>query len=130
MYSGGCAGQVAAPTRETAAQALAAALLVVPQSRLVPTMSCLGHLVGCGDWEGRHAGLLGIKYLLAARPDAAPLLLGSALSAGLGGLQVRFFVPMPILLFPVHKEENYSESKHFHLLELAWMRTRSFWACR
>jgi TATA-binding protein-associated factor len=92
---------VVAPTRETAAQALAATLLVVPVARLLPAMARLGDLVGCGDWEGRHAGLLGIKYVLAARPDAAPLLLPSALSAGLAGLQVPpWTFPLTLTLKP------------------------------
>ena len=38
----------------------------------------------------RHGGLLGVKYLLAARPDAAPQLLPTALPAALRGLQARF----------------------------------------
>ena len=38
-------------------------------------------------WEARHGGLLGVKYLLAARPDAAGQLLPTALLAALRGLK-------------------------------------------
>jgi hypothetical protein len=45
----------------------------------------LQELVGSGEWEARHAGLLGVKYVLAARPDAAPALLAAAYQNGFTG---------------------------------------------
>lgn len=39
------------------------------------------------EWEVRHGGYLGLKYLLAARPDAAPALLPAALHCLQAGLR-------------------------------------------
>ncbi len=38
--------------------------------------------------QARHGGLLALKYLLAARPDAAAELLPDALPSAMVGLQV------------------------------------------
>ena len=46
-------------------------------------------LIDQKQWDVRHGGLLGLKYLLAARADLGPQLLPEALPAALLGLKVR-----------------------------------------
>jgi len=77
-----------APVRETAAQALGAALRPLPGASLTAALAALAALAAGSAWEARHGGLLGAKYLLAARADAARQLLPLALPAALRGLQV------------------------------------------
>lgn len=74
--------------RETAAQALGAASRSVPSAKLGALARHLAALVRRAEWEVRLGGLLGLKYLLAARSDAADHLLPEALPAALAGLQV------------------------------------------
>ena len=45
-------------------------------------------LIDQTQWDVRHGGLLGLKYLLAARADLGPQLLPEALPAALLGLKV------------------------------------------
>ena len=45
-------------------------------------------LIDQKQWDVRHGGLLGLKYLLAARADLGPQLLPEALPAALLGLEV------------------------------------------
>lgn len=73
--------------RETAAQALGAALRPLPCASLGAALAALAALAAVSAWEARNGGLLGVKYLLAARPDAAAQLLPTALPAALRGLQ-------------------------------------------
>lgn len=75
--------------RETAAQALGAALQQLAVDVLAAALAMLRQLTGQADWEVRHGGLLGLKYLLAARQDAAEQLLPLALPGAVVGLQVR-----------------------------------------
>ncbi len=82
--------QVVAPVRETAAQALGAASRSLPSAKLGVLARHLATLVRRPEWEVRLGGLLGLKYLLAARSDAAEYLLPEALPAALAGLQVPF----------------------------------------
>ncbi|BDA40363.1 TATA-binding protein-associated factor 172 [Coccomyxa sp. Obi] len=79
--------QVVAPVRETAAQALGAASRSLPSAKLGALACHLAALVRRPEWEVRLGGLLGLKYLLAARSDAATHLLPEALPAALAGLQ-------------------------------------------
>ena len=81
--------QVTAPVRETAAQALGTALRPLELPALRGVLGLLRQLVTAPVWEARHGGLLALKYLLAARPDAASQLLPDALPAAMIGLQVR-----------------------------------------
>ena len=80
--------QVVAPVRETTAQALGMAARALPQPSLTSVAGHLRCLVGQLEWEARLGGLLGLKYLLAARPDCAQALLPRALPTALLGLQV------------------------------------------
>ena len=74
--------------RETAAQALGAAARALPDSALPVLARHLCVLAGRKEWEARLGGLLGLKYLLAARSDAAAALLPRVLPAAQLGLQV------------------------------------------
>ena len=65
---------VAAPVRETAAMAIAAAskaMLSDRVSQLVSTVSTLFKLEFADKWEVRHGGLHAIRYVLAVRDDLA-----------------------------------------------------------
>lgn len=61
--------QVVAPVRETCAQVLGTALKEMPQEKVVSTVEVLLNLVKQSEWEVRHGGLLGIKYMLVVRDD-------------------------------------------------------------
>ena len=91
--------------RETAAQALGAATRPLPPAALGALLSSLRQLSECSEWEVRHGGLLGLKYVLAARGGAAAgdggsgsgsqagadlELLQAVLPAALVGLRVSF----------------------------------------
>ena len=80
--------QVVAPVRETAAQALGSAARGLPGSALQVLARHLAALVAQKEWGVRLAGLLGIKYVLAARLDQAGALLPAVLPAVLTGLKV------------------------------------------
>lgn len=77
-----------APVRETAAQALGAAVQPLPLAHAQALLSLLHQLVQQQQWDVRHGGLLGLKYLLAARPDAPQHLLSQAVPAAILGLHV------------------------------------------
>ncbi len=60
--------QVVAPVRETAAQALGCLATLMAQPHLVrSSIAVLLQLLQQPEWEARHGGLLGLKYLMAAR---------------------------------------------------------------
>lgn len=80
--------QVVAPVRDTAAQALGAAAQPLPAPVLLALVQQVAILAGHPQWEVRHSGLLALKYVVAARPDAAGLLLKPALDIAQTGLQV------------------------------------------
>jgi hypothetical protein len=80
--------QVVAPVRETAAQGLGSAARGLPGTSLQTLMRHLTALVAQKEWGVRLAGLLGIKYVLAARLDQAGALLPAVLPAVLTGLKV------------------------------------------
>ena len=82
--------QVVAPVRETAGQALGAAARGLPAGSLHVLTGHLTALVGQKEWGVRLAGLLGIKYVLAARLDQAGALLPAVLPAVLTGLKVGY----------------------------------------
>jgi len=81
--------QVVAPVRETCAQALGAAARGLPINCICMLAGHLGTLVARPEWEVRLGGLLGIKYLLAARLDTVETLLHAVLPCVLLGLQVK-----------------------------------------
>lgn len=59
--------QVVAPVRETCAQTLGVTLHHLNMESVKEVLSILSQLLVQREWEVRHGGLLGIKYLLAVR---------------------------------------------------------------
>lgn len=80
--------QVIAPVRETAAQAVGAAMQPLPACSAQALLALLHQLIKQQQWDVRHGGLLGLKYLLAARPHDSQALMPQALPAAVLGLQV------------------------------------------
>ncbi|KAL4458077.1 hypothetical protein ABPG75_012942 [Micractinium tetrahymenae] len=81
--------QVVAPVRETAAQALGAVARPLAPTSLPPLLAALRQLSEHpAEWEVRHGGLLGLKYVLAARAEGVDAaLLEAVLPATIVGLQ-------------------------------------------
>ncbi|KAK3929318.1 TATA-binding protein-associated factor 172 [Frankliniella fusca] len=67
--------QVTAPVRETCAQALGMVLQIMPSQSVHQALQVLLELLKHREWEARHGGLLGLKYLLAVREDLVEELL-------------------------------------------------------
>ncbi|KAI9145271.1 hypothetical protein BKA69DRAFT_1108764 [Paraphysoderma sedebokerense] len=94
---------VVAPVREMCAQALGALLTHMTPPHVSKVQSCLLQLVSFSSppvkspassiptgrdlWEVKHAGLLGLKYVIAVRKDLVSTLLPSAYPAIVQGLQ-------------------------------------------
>lgn len=83
--------QAVAPVRETAAQVLGAIATAVATDGLHQLAHLLRQLCECKEWAVRQSGLLGLKYLLAARPDS--LILDAVMPVLMQGLQV--ILPCP-----------------------------------
>jgi TATA-binding protein-associated factor len=79
--------QVVAPVRETAAQALGLVARPLPAGSTRNAIAALSRLASCDEWEVRHGGLLGLKYVMAAKETLEPELLGAVLPAAVIGLQ-------------------------------------------
>lgn len=78
--------QVVAPVRETCAQVLGTALKDMPLSILHNTVDILVCLMKQNEWEVRHGGLLGIKYMLVVRDDLIQTFLPLTINHILTGL--------------------------------------------
>lgn len=78
--------QVVVPVRETAAQALGAALQPTSLPTLQRVLELLSSMHRHHEWSVRHGAFTGIKYLLASRPEASGVLLPAALPVLLAGL--------------------------------------------
>ncbi|XP_049802115.1 TATA-binding protein-associated factor 172 [Schistocerca nitens] len=78
--------QVVAPVRETCAQTLGSVLHLMTNDGVRGVLTILLQLLKQNDWEARHGGLLGLKYLLAVRMDMVKELLAVAFPLVLGGL--------------------------------------------
>lgn len=74
--------------RETAGQAVGAAVQPLPLLHAQALLALLHQLIQQQQWDVRHGGLLGLKYLLAARTGDSQILLPQALPAAILGLQV------------------------------------------
>jgi TATA-binding protein-associated factor len=74
--------------RETAAQALGAAVQPLSIESLRVLLGLLQTLASCEQWEVRHSGLLALKYVIAAQPDSAAQLLPLAVNIATAGLKV------------------------------------------
>uniref|UniRef100_A0A1B6DFE2 TATA-binding protein-associated factor 172 n=1 Tax=Clastoptera arizonana TaxID=38151 RepID=A0A1B6DFE2_9HEMI len=78
--------QVVAPVRETCAQALGSIVHLMTKDRVEKVLLTLLQLLNNTEWEARHGGLLGVKYLLAIRQDMVSSLLRLSLPYILAGL--------------------------------------------
>lgn len=77
---------VVAPVRETCAQSLCAVLKLMEENGCKGALKILLQLLSHQEWEARHGGLLGLKYLLAVREDMVNTLLPEAFPFILQGL--------------------------------------------
>lgn len=80
------ADQVVAPVRETCAQVLGIALKEMPTDVVHSTVNVLIQLMKHNEWEVRHGGLLGIKYMLVVREDLMQTFLPLTINNILAGL--------------------------------------------
>lgn len=67
--------QVVAPVRETCAQTLGLVIKFLSVDGVNNVLKILLQLLECSEWEARHGGMLGLKYLLAIRQDMIEKLL-------------------------------------------------------
>lgn len=111
--------QVVAPVRETAAQALGAAVQPLPLSQAQALLSLLHQLIQQQQWDVRHGGLLGLKYLLAARKDASQELMSQALPAAILGLQVTLVTMTSACCIQIAAKQQVTWHKH-RLLSTEW----------
>ncbi|XP_076043200.1 histone acetyltransferase 1 isoform X2 [Oratosquilla oratoria] len=72
--------QVVAPVKETCAQTLGGVLQLLMEKGVMEVLKLLLDLLSWHQWEARHGGLLGLKYLLAVREDMESKLLPIAFS--------------------------------------------------
>eukprot|EP00039_Didymoeca_costata_P015606 m.268636 g.268636 ORF g.268636 m.268636 type:complete len:1773 (+) comp16256_c0_seq17:253-5571(+) len=78
---------VVAPVRDTAAQAVGAILKHMIPSAVDKVLDILLKLQTNTDWQVRHGGLLGVKYLVAVREDLLDTLIPKLLPVITAGLQ-------------------------------------------
>ncbi|XP_055378058.1 TATA-binding protein-associated factor 172 [Condylostylus longicornis] len=78
--------QVVAPVRETSAQVLGTVLKEMPKEKVREVVTILLALTKQTEWEVRHGGLLGLKYLLVVREDLLPSFLPLIINDVLMGL--------------------------------------------
>ncbi|XP_059619603.1 TATA-binding protein-associated factor 172 [Phlebotomus argentipes] len=78
--------QVIAPVRETCAQVLGTLLKQMPEEKINSTVEILLRMIKHEEWEVRHGGLLGIKYLLVVREDLLQNILPALINDILMGL--------------------------------------------
>lgn len=79
--------EVVAPVHETCAQTLGTVLHHMTNESVLKVFSILIKLQEQNEWQVRHGGLLGLKYMLAVRKDMATELLPHTLPWILKGLQ-------------------------------------------
>ncbi|GAU97707.1 hypothetical protein RvY_08957 [Ramazzottius varieornatus] len=79
--------EVVAPVRESCAQALGAVLRWASQDMVERLSEFLLHLMGQKEWQARHGGLLGVKYLLMVRKDRIEATLPKVFSSILHSLK-------------------------------------------
>ncbi|XP_018561856.1 TATA-binding protein-associated factor 172 isoform X1 [Anoplophora glabripennis] len=77
---------VVAPVRETCAQALCGVLKLMNVPACNGVLKILLQLLDHQEWEARHGGLLGLKYLLAVREDMIDVYLPESFPFILQGL--------------------------------------------
>ncbi|XP_056018084.1 TATA-binding protein-associated factor 172-like [Ostrea edulis] len=79
--------EVVAPVRETSAQTLGMVIKHLDKSGVEGLVNVLLQLLTQQQWEVRHGGLLGFKYLLAVRQDMTDRILPTVLPFLFQGLQ-------------------------------------------
>lgn len=79
--------QVVAPVRETCAQVLGLVISLLTTEGVNQVVSILLQLLQCQEWEARHGGMLGLKYLLAIRKDMICTLLPTVFDPIFNGLK-------------------------------------------
>lgn len=78
--------QVVAPVRETCAQVLGTIVRDMPTEKVQETVNVLLKLLKQNEWEVRHGGLLGLKYIFVVREDLLQIFLPLTISDILIGL--------------------------------------------
>ncbi|CAD7093413.1 unnamed protein product [Hermetia illucens] len=78
--------QVVAPVRETCAQVLGTLLKQMPTDKVSQTVTILLKLIKQTEWEVRHGGLLGLKYMFVVREDLLQTFLPMTINDILMGL--------------------------------------------
>lgn len=78
--------QVVAPVRETCAQVLGTILKQMPIELVHKTVEILQKFIKQKDWEVRHGGILGIKYMVVVREDLIQTFLPLIIKDILNGL--------------------------------------------
>eukprot|EP00850_Spirogloea_muscicola_P020021 SM000205S06228 [mRNA] locus=s205:236164:244326:- [translate_table: standard] len=78
--------QVVAPVRETGSQVLGTLVRHLPEDLLHETLTILLILQARPEWEVRHGGLLGMKYVIAVRLEAVAQALPRVQEACVAGL--------------------------------------------
>lgn len=78
--------QVVAPVRETAAQVLGTIQISIPDYKVEEIVKTLITFLKQEEWEVRHAGLLGLKYIFVVRENLLYLLLPLTINDILHGL--------------------------------------------
>lgn len=79
--------QVVAPVRETCAQVLGLVINLLTVEGVGNVLQILLQLLRCSEWEARHGGMLGLKYLLAVRQDMISTLLPTVFEPVFSGLK-------------------------------------------
>ncbi|GFQ73279.1 TATA-binding protein-associated factor 172 [Trichonephila clavata] len=67
--------QVVAPVRETCAQVLGTVANIMTKDRVKRILEILLQLLARPEWEARHGGLLGLKYILSVRKDMKEIMI-------------------------------------------------------
>lgn len=81
------ADEVVAPVRETCAQTLGVVIRLLDSDGVHSVVNALLALLSQKQWEVRHGGLLGLKYLLAVKKNMTEELLPNVLPSIFDGLQ-------------------------------------------
>lgn len=79
--------QVVAPVRETCAQVLGLIIKFLSVEGVISVLRILLQLLQCSEWEARHGGMLGVKYMLAVRRDMIEKLLPEVFEPVFNGLK-------------------------------------------
>ncbi|XP_052865254.1 TATA-binding protein-associated factor 172 [Anopheles cruzii] len=117
--------QVVAPVRETCAQVLGTVLRQLPLAKVHQTVNILLTFVKQKEWEVRHGGLLGIKYMLVVREDLVqaflPVIINDVLTGlfdavdDVGAVAATTLIPIASWL-----PKLLSHSQVSHIVKLLW----------